>query len=163
MIDVASVAFAIACGFFTIGLIGCFMPVLPGPLIAWLGVFFHHAIMGIRSVDTDFVFLALLATLSVQILEILLLLGGGQRFRPFGTGVIGGLLGAVLGTLLAGAPGLVVAAVAGAIAFELFDRRRPGTIEGIRFARFVAGLAAFAFKLGCTVGAITAFFVALPA
>jgi hypothetical protein len=142
------------------GLIGTALPILPGTVIAFVGVFVHRLWFGEDSVGWSFVGLAGgLATFSVLV-DFIAGWWGAKRFGASRKGAIGALVGGIVGIFF-GLPGIVLGPFFGAIAFELIDRRpaREATRAGV--GTLIGGLMAFAAKIACTVAIIIGFFFAL--
>ncbi len=139
------------------GIAGCFLPFIPGPPLSFLALLTVHFT---RFAGFTAGFLALMAAIAVAVTVADLLLpvwtagkSGGSRY-----GVWGAAIGLLAGILTLSPAGLIIGPVAGAIAGEFLNGRKPGEA-------FVAGLAAFAgflmgtgLKLGASL-AMTFYFI----
>lgn len=102
-----------------VGLIGCIIPVLPGPLLVLLGAFVY-------AWHTDYMVvswavLGVLAglTLFSQLLDYLASMIGAKKFGAGKWGMAGALVGGVAGLFSAGVLGIIIGPFIGAIVFEL--------------------------------------------
>ena len=109
--------------FFLAGLIGSFVPVVPGSLLIWVGILVHKLWMGPESVSWSFVGWAACAVLLAQGLDVLCTWWGARRFGASWRGALGAVLGGLVGVLTLGLIGLVLGPVLGAITAELLSDR----------------------------------------
>lgn len=102
-----------------VGLIGCIIPVLPGPLLVLLGAFVYawHTDYTVVS----WAVLGVLAglTLFSQLLDYLASMIGAKKFGAGKWGMAGALVGGVAGLFSAGVLGIIIGPFIGAIVFEL--------------------------------------------
>ena len=147
---------------FFIGLLGCLIPVIPGPLLVWLGVLVHKLWIPEQSVSWTFVAIAAGLTLLAQIVDWLCTWWGTQKFGGTWRGGLGAGLGAIIGIFLP--PPLLwilLGPIIGAILGELlggFSWRQAGKAG---LGTIVGGLVAYIFKLGITCGLILFFFLSI--
>lgn len=134
------------------GLVGVFMPLLPGiPLLfggmllaAWLDDFTRIGLLTVLA-------LALMA-LAAWLFEFLASIWGVKRAGASGLAVAGAGIGAVIG-IFGGLPGLVLGPIVGAICGEYLARRdegravRAGAAAGIGFIVAAVGKVAFAVMM----------------
>ena len=66
---------------FAVGVIGTFLPVIPGPFLVWLGIFIHKLVLGDTSVSWTFLGIATALTLIAQALDYLCSYWGGKTIR----------------------------------------------------------------------------------
>ncbi len=104
---------------FGAGLIGVFIPVLPGIAFVFIGVLFYAFMTGFSTINVVAVvvfgavtFLAWLIEYAGGILGTRL--GGGEKYALWGT-IGGGLIGLFIGGPLMMVPGLFIGALAGAL------------------------------------------------
>ncbi len=146
---------------FLVGFIGTVLPILPGTVIALLGVLIHKLWMGDNSVSWTFVGLAGgLALLSLAV-DLLATWWGARHFGASRRGAIGAVLGGMVG-LFFGLPGLVLGPIIGAIGFELIERRPSGEATRAGMGTLIGGLLGLAAKMLCTLTIIIGFFLSLP-
>ncbi len=147
---------------FAFGVAGCFLPVVPGNVVVWLGVMTHKLVLGDASVAWGFVALATAATLLALVLDGLCSYWGARRFGSSWQGAVGAVAGAVLGLAFLGIPGLIVGPVLGAVAVEMVKGRDWRRARRAGVGTLVGGLVAFVFKVTIALGVAGGFFLALP-
>jgi len=132
----------LACFLFAAGLAGTIVPVIPGTLLIWLGMFVYGLLNSFSPPGWSFYFGESVA---------LGLLGAGafgdrllRRYGLSGYAVCGGILGALAGALAVGATGIFWGPPMGAVTGELLSGRPPdralvrafGTLAGLSANRF---------------------------
>jgi uncharacterized protein YqgC (DUF456 family) len=100
-----------------IGIIGCLVPVLPGPPLSFLGLISLHAS---RFGDFSLTVLIVMAaiTIVVSILDYIVPIWGTKRFGGTKYGTRGATVGLIIGLFL-GPVGIIVGPLMGAIVGEL--------------------------------------------
>lgn len=146
---------------FIVGFVGTALPILPGTLIVFAGVVIHRLWLGDASVSWTYVGIAGVLAAFSFIVDFVASWWGAKRYGASMKGAIGALAGGVVGIFF-GLPGLILGPLIGAFAFELIDRRPAREAARAGFGTLIGGLAAFAFKMMCTVAIIGGFFIALP-
>lgn len=140
------------------GLLGCLLPVLPGPPLAWLGILALHLT---ERYQLSYVWLgvSLAAVVAVTVLDNVVPILGVKRWGGTRRGVIGSVLGAFAGLFFFAPLGFVIGAFAGAVVGELAGGT--GQKEALRagFGAFVGFIAGSALKLA-VCAALAAWFVA---
>lgn len=99
-----------------LGLVGTFVPILPGALLIWLGVLFYAAVVVGFSVFSPwvFIFITLIALVSATA-ELWLPVLGASSTGASGRDIMVGFLGAIAGTFLIPLPvlGTIIGYAAG--------------------------------------------------
>lgn len=139
-----------------LGLLGVFLPLLPGmPLLfagmllaAWLDDFAH---VGVPTL----VALAVL-TLVAWLVEALASVWGVKRAGASGMAIAGAGIGALLG-LFAGLPGLILGPIVGAVCGEYLARRDQRTAARAGIAAGIGFLVAIVAKLAIAVTMLVVF------
>lgn len=145
---------------FFLGLLGTALPILPGTLIAFAGVFVHQLWFAEESVGWTFVGIAGgLAAFSLLV-DFAAGWWGAKRFGASRKGALGALLGGIAGIFF-GPVGIIFGPFFGAIAFELIDQRPAHEAARAGFGTLIGGLIAFSAKMACTVAIIIGFFLKL--
>jgi uncharacterized protein len=146
---------------FALGLVGTLLPVLPGTVIAFGGVFVHRLWLGDASVSWTFVAVCAGLALASIVADWGLTFWGARRFGASRQGAIGAIVGGLAGILLLSPlPGLIFGPLVGAILFEWIEgRSRPEALRA-GWGTLVGGTLAFAFKLAATAGIVGGFYLA---
>src|SRR4030043_100715 len=100
-----------------IGIIGCLLPVLPGPPFSYLGLILLHVTRFGKFSNTVLIALAVL-TIVVTILDYIVPIWGTRKFGGSKYGMRGATVGLIIGLFL-GPAGIIVGPLIGAIVGEL--------------------------------------------
>jgi uncharacterized protein YqgC (DUF456 family) len=141
-----------------LGVVGCIVPVIPGPILA-AAALFGISLAGGWTVYSSWVLVGwTLAAVLAQILDNVLPARAAGRAGAGPGGVWGSVIGMLLGTILFPPFGVFIGAFAGALIGEMVFHRE--NLEPMRaaFAVFRGTLGAIALKLAVT-GAIGVVFV----
>lgn len=112
--------FLLFVGFFFVllGVIGSFLPVLPGPITGWIGLLILHLT---KVIPMDWTFLGI--TLGVAILiwgiDFIIPAWGTKKFGGSKYGIWGTILGLIIGLVFLGPLGIIVGPFLGAFVGEL--------------------------------------------
>jgi hypothetical protein len=120
-----------------VGLLGCVLPIIPGPPLSFLGILtLHFTKFGEGEFTTNFLLiLALIATV-VTVLDYVVPIWGTKKFGGTKAGMWGATIGMVIGMIFLGPLGLIFGPLVGAIIGE--------SIKGANNKdAFKAGLGAF--------------------
>lgn len=144
-----SVAWAITICLLVSGIIGCFLPILPGHLIFFIAAVAHRLMLGAEASGLywwSFLILASLMAIS-QTLEMLSGAAGTRWFGGSRWGALGALIGTIAGLFFMPF-GLLLGPLIGAVAGEMaFARKeaRPAVMSGV--GSVVGTLAGLGIKL----------------
>ena len=122
------------------GLIGCFLPIVPGPPITYAGILLLH-ISSRHDFSTNFLLLFAILTIIVTLLDYLIPLYGTKKLKGSTYGIWGSAVGMLIG-LFFGPVGIIIGPVLGAFIGELISGNQPA--RSIKpalgsFLGFVAG------------------------
>lgn len=114
-----------------LGLIGSVLPLVPGPLLIWLGALLWAANDGFLAVGWPTLFLLGLLTILAWSSDLILTAVFSRRMGASWKAVLGAILGGFAGGILFGGwipivgtlVATVLGAVAGMVAMEVFDKR----------------------------------------
>lgn len=123
-----------------IGIIGSFLPVLPGVPVSWLGLLLLHFA---EAVPMNYLFLGitLAVTILIFILQYTIPAYGARRFGGSKRGMIGATLGLIIGIFLPVPGGIIIGAFAGAFIGELLNKRTSKVALRAAFGSFIGFLA----------------------
>ncbi len=103
-----------------IGIIGSFLPVLPGPFTSWIGLLLLYFT---SVIPHDWVFIGITfgVAIAVWVLDYLVPVWGTKRFGGTKYGMIGSSVGLIIGLLFLGPFGIIIGPFAGAFIGELLQ------------------------------------------
>lgn len=134
-----------------LGIIGSFIPVLPGPPVSWLGLLMLHFT---KAVPMDYTFLGitLFVAILIFILDYIIPSIGTKRFGGSRAGAIGTMIGLFVG-LLAPIPfGILIGPFVGALIGELvFNQSNSKTAFKAALGSFLGFIASTFMKFIVTV------------
>jgi hypothetical protein len=150
--------------FCIIGLIGSFVPIIPGPITSWLGLLILH-LTSIVNLDYTFLVGTFTIAVSVFILDLIIPLIGLKKLGGTKKGIIGATIGLLLGFFM-GPIGILSGPFIGALSGELTNKL--GIIKALKAAigtliGFLAGIAmkftvSFAFLIIYLYETVSVFF-----
>ncbi len=104
-----------------LGIIGSFLPVLPGPLTSWAGLLVLHFTDGVEMSQT-FLIVTLLVAVFIYVLDYIIPALGTKRFGGSRAGMIGTTLGLIIGLLSPIPFGIIIGPFVGALIGEMIHR-----------------------------------------
>jgi uncharacterized protein YqgC (DUF456 family) len=105
-----------------LGIVGSFLPILPGPVTGWFGFLLLHFT---KAVPMNYTFLGITLAISIIIwgLDYIIPAIGTKKFGGTRNGVIGSMVGLVLGILFFPPLGIIIGPFIGAFIGELIKDR----------------------------------------
>ena len=136
--------------FILVGIIGSFIPILPGPPLSWVGLLLLFLT---TAVPDDWWFLGIMGAVAVLVfaLDYIIPIMGTKKFGGTKAGMIGTTLGLIIGILAPIPFGIIIGPFLGAFLGELSNKADSKT----------ALKAAFGSFLGFITGAFMKFVVAM--
>ena len=126
---------ALAVVLLVFGLIGCILPIIPGPPLSFLGLLIIHY-TDFANYTTNFLLITAIVAVLVTTLDYLVPIWGTKKFGGTKAGMWGATLGMIIGMIFLGPLGLIFGPLVGAIIGE--------SIKGANNKdAFKAGLGAF--------------------
>ncbi len=104
-----------------LGILGSFLPVLPGPLTGWLGLLSLHQSERVES-NTTFLTITFCIALAVFLIDYIIPAIGTKKFGGSKKGVIGSTLGLIVGLIFMGPFGLIIGPFIGAYTGEIINK-----------------------------------------
>ena len=104
------------------GIVGSFIPIIPGPIAGWLGLFVVYQ-SSFLNLDYFFLGITFIIAISVFILDYIIPSIGAKKFGGSKSGVIGSTLGTIIGIIFLGPIGIIIGAFLGAFVGELSKNR----------------------------------------
>ncbi|WP_440067875.1 DUF456 domain-containing protein [Tenacibaculum discolor] len=147
--------FVFAC----LGIIGSFLPVLPGPITSWVGLLLLHLT---KVVPQNWTFLGITLAIAVIIffLDYFIPAMGTKRFGGTKYGVYGTTIGLIIGLLSPIPFGILIGAFVGALVGELiYDSKDTNRAIKASFGAFLGFLASATIKFSISMVFLVLFFV----
>ena len=104
--------------FIILGIIGAFIPILPGPITSWVGLLLIHFTNAI-SFNWTFILSTLVIAVVVYILDYIIPALGTKKFGGSKYGIIGTTVGLLVGLIFLGPLGIIIGPFIGAFIGEL--------------------------------------------
>lgn len=137
--------------FVLLGMVGSFVPILPGPPVSWIGLLLLHLT---DAVPTDYTFLGitLFVALLIFILDYMIPAMGTKRFGGSRSGAIGTTIGLIIGIIAPIPFGILIGPFLGALVGELvFNQSETNVAIKAAFGSFLGFLASTFMKFIVTV------------
>jgi uncharacterized protein YqgC (DUF456 family) len=126
--------------FIILGIIGSFIPVLPGPITSWVGLLLIHLTNAIPY-NWTFILTTLAVAILVYILDYIIPALGTKRFGGSKYGIIGTTVGLVVGLIFLGPFGIIIGPFIGAFMGELIhDNENSNRALKAAFGSFIGFL-----------------------
>lgn len=119
-----------------LGIAGSFLPIIPGPITSWLGLF---VLSYAKSIDISTVFLIVTFTIALLIfvLDYIIPAIGTKRFGGSKSGVIGTSIGLIVGLLSPIPFGIIIGPFIGALIGELMHKNDVNRATKAAFGSFL--------------------------
>lgn len=117
-----TLVFVIALVVMLVGVVGTFIPALPGIPIIWLAMLGYGFYEGFQEMSVTFLVITLLVVLATQVAEHYARAWGAQKFGAGKAGAWGAVIGSIVGIFFMPI-GLVLGPFLGALLFELIAGR----------------------------------------
>ncbi len=101
-----------------LGIVGSFIPVLPGPLTSWFGLFTFNLISSVE-IDKTLLLITFIIAIIIFILDNLIPIYGSKYFGATRYGIIGASIGLIIGILSPIPFGILIGPIFGALIGEL--------------------------------------------
>ena len=122
------------------GILGSFLPVLPGVPVSWLGLLLLHFTSAIP-MNYTFLGITLVVTIIIFILQYTIPAYGTKKFGGSKSGMWGATIGLVVGIFLPIPGGILIGAFAGAFIGELLNKSNSKVALKAAFGSFIGLLA----------------------
>ena len=153
--------FIIIIGFILIiaGLLGCLLPVLPGPPLSFAGILLQQLRPGENPFTLKFLIIWGLITLAVTLLDYFLPIYGTKKYGGSRMGVYGSVVGLLIGLFFFPPLGFVIGPFVGAYIGELISGKSGGNALRASIGSFIGFMTGTAAKLVVS-GILTYHFIA---
>lgn len=125
--------------FMLLGIIGSFLPVLPGPITSWVGLLLLHLTDAVP-MNWTFLTITLLVAVAIWLLDYVIPAMGTKRFGGSRAGMIGTTVGLIIGLIFLGPFGIIIGPFSGALIGELLNKSNSQTAVRAAFGSFLGFL-----------------------
>lgn len=147
--------------FVCLGIIGAFLPVLPGPITSWIGLLLLHLTKVIPQ-DWWFLGITLAIAVIIFILDYFIPAMGAKRFGGTKYGVYGTTIGLIIGLLSPIPFGIIIGAFLGALIGELiYDSKDTSRALKASFGALLGFITSATIKFSIAVVYFVLFFTTL--
>ncbi|WP_299339038.1 DUF456 domain-containing protein [uncultured Psychroserpens sp.] len=135
----------LAAFFMILGIIGSFLPVLPGPLTSWVGLLIFH-LADVVPMNWTFLIITFVFALGIWILDYIIPAMGTKRFGGTKAGMIGTSVGLIVGLLSPIPGGIIIGPFFGALIGELLNKTEFDKALKAAFGSFLGFIASTFIK-----------------
>lgn len=140
----------IASLFIILGIIGSFLPVLPGPISSWVGLLIIHLTDAVP-INKSFLIITFAVALLVWLLDYIIPAIGTKRFGGTKAGIVGTSIGLVIGLIAPIPGGIIIGPFVGAFIGELLNKADSKTALKAAFGSFIGFLTSTFIKFIVTL------------
>ncbi|QOD60437.1 DUF456 domain-containing protein [Polaribacter haliotis] len=134
-----------------LGIVGSFLPILPGPLTGWIGLLVLH-FTSVIPMNWNFLGITLGVSILIWVLDYIIPAIGTKRFGGSKYGVYGTTIGLIVGLLTPIPFGILIGAFFGALIGELlYDSKDTNRAIKASFGSFIGLLASATIKFSVAV------------
>jgi uncharacterized protein YqgC (DUF456 family) len=141
------------------GLVGCVLPVLPGPPLSFAGLLLQWAAFDFQADTYGGITILVLGALSilVTVLDFVAPAWGAKRYGASKVGVWGSVLGMLIGFVFFPPFGMLVGAFLGALGAEFVAGKAENDAMRAAWGVFIGTMAGVAMKLAVSVATVLVF------
>jgi uncharacterized protein YqgC (DUF456 family) len=133
-----------------VGILGSFLPVLPGPPVSWIGLLLLHLTKVVPE-NWWFLGITLFFALFITVMDYVIPAMGTKKFGGSKAGMYGSIIGLLIGIFLPIPGGIIIGAFLGAFVGELTKNSDNKTALKAAFGSFLGFLTGTFMKLLVTV------------
>ena len=131
--------------FLILGIIGSFLPILPGPITSWFGFLILY-LSGITDFSISLLITTFVIALIIWVLDFFIPAIGTKKFGGSKYGVIGTTIGLIFGVISPIPFGILIGPFLGALAGELINKSKSNQAIKAAFGSFLGFLASSLVK-----------------
>jgi len=144
--------------FSLIGLIGCIVPIIPGPPLSFFALIILSYAKNWEPFSTLFLIIMAGLTIVVTLLDYVVPAIGAKRYGASTLGVWGSIIGMLFGLFIFPPWGMLIGAIAGALAGELLSGKRGKKVVRAGWGVLVGNILCIGLKLAFS-GAVLFFYI----
>ncbi len=131
--------------FMVLGIIGSFLPVLPGPLTSWIGLLILYFTDAIE-ISSTFLIVTFIIAIAIWVLDYIIPAMGTKQFGGSKSGMIGTTLGLIIGLFSPIPFGIIIGPFIGALIGELINDNDINKATKAAFGSFLGFIASTFLK-----------------
>jgi uncharacterized protein len=128
-----------------IGIIGSFLPIIPGPLTSWLGILLLNLTSAVEF-NLNFVLITFTVAVSVGILDYIIPILGVKKLGGSRSGQIGTTVGLIVALIILGPIGIIIGPFMGALLGEMSTNKSIQDSLKPAFGSFIGVIAGSVIK-----------------
>jgi uncharacterized protein YqgC (DUF456 family) len=140
------------------GIIGCILPVIPGPVLSYLSLIILSYAKNWEVFSTTFLVTVGIFTILLTVLDYVVPVIGAKKFGASKFGIWGSMIGMLAGFIFFPPFGIFIGAFFGALAGELFAGKDSKKALRAGWGSFIGNIAAIGIKLAFT-GVVLFFYI----
>ena len=140
------------------GIIGCIIPVIPGPPLNFISLLILELAIE-DAFSMEFYIIWGVITIVVTLLDYVLPLFGAKVYKASGYGIWGSIIGMIIGTIFFPPFGMILGLLVGAVVGELVAGKEGSEAMKVGAVTFITSLLMIAAKLAVS-GVLTYYFIA---
>jgi len=130
-----------------LGIVGAFLPVLPGPITSWVGLLLLHLTDAVP-LNKFFLLITLIIAIAIWLIDYFLPALGTKKFGGSKYGVWGAIIGLFLGLIILGPLGIILGPFLGALIAEIsWGKKNKSQALIAAFGSFIGFLFSTGLKL----------------
>lgn len=133
-----------------VGIIGSFLPVLPGPPISWLGILVLH-LTSVVPKEYWLLGATLAVAVIIWVLDYIIPILGAKKFGGTKAGMVGTAIGLVIGIVIPIPGGIIIGPFLGALVGELTNKVDNKTALKAAFGSFLGFLTGTFLKFAVSI------------
>ena len=128
-----------------IGILGSFLPIIPGPVSSWLGILLLYSTSTVEF-NLNFILITFTVAISVGFLDYIIPILGVKKLGGTRSGQIGTIIGLILCLILLGPIGIIIGPFLGALLGEMSTNKSFQDSIKPAFGSFIGVIAGSIFK-----------------
>ncbi|HAF30006.1 MAG TPA: DUF456 domain-containing protein [Bacteroidales bacterium] len=132
------------------GLLGCILPIIPGPPLSFLGILVLH-FTEFAEYSTNFLLILAFIAILVTVLDYIVPVWGTKKFGGTKAGMWGATIGMVIGMIFFGPFGLIIGPLVGAIVGESLKGANNKDAFKAGMGAFIGFLTGVGLKLAASI------------
>jgi uncharacterized protein YqgC (DUF456 family) len=141
-----------------VGIVGCIIPAVPGPPLNFISLLILELAIE-DAFSTEFYIIWGAITIMVTVLDYILPLFGAKVYKASGYGIWGSIIGMIVGTIFFPPFGMILGLLIGAVAGELIAGKEGSEAMKVGAVTFITSLLMIVVKLAVS-GIMTYYFIA---